>query len=338
MKTLVGIAMLLALAQGTGNAEPINEWRDGCPAGNVKGNYKGTNPRWLGAPPQQDSYLVPSRLLVGLESGYYVASTISDENGAREQPRARILVPYASLQQNLTFIPNRYLSRLALNVLVPHGQRRSGDEFGEPPNHPGNVVVSVAYRRHLLYAFFGRPQKNEEETVPDVIAGLRVAYSIGASVAFPTGADDDTAAKLSAYTPFNVNWFSSRTFQDFDETLAMSGEIRIESVGCYAPFIHLKASVIPGSREVVALTQSVALGIHVTDHNAIYLQYALAILGANPLNGADAVHRLRAGIEHSERLLYGIISPGAFIDVMRGSDHLSGFVIGLYASYSWEER
>lgn len=322
------IASVLALLSGSAGAE---EFRDACPAGNMK-KYPGTNPRWLGATPQQDSELVPSRVVLGFETAYYVASTVVDENGPREQPRARVLTEYLSVHQNL--------GHLGLTAQLSASQRRPGDYAGPSPSQLGNVVLAAAYRRHLLYAFFGQQRENDEKAVEGSIAGLRVAYALGASLAVPTRDDRDAALQLASFAPFDLQRSSPKSIPDIGGTAALTGEIRIESVGCYAPFIHLKATAIPNQSEremasdvwTLSLSQSIAIGMYVSDHNALYLQYALALLGAGTSSSADAVHRLRAGLEHSRQNF----AVGVTIDVMRGSEKLNGFVIGVYLAPNWE--
>ncbi|MBA3458603.1 MAG: hypothetical protein H0T46_01470 [Deltaproteobacteria bacterium] len=329
MKAAVLVAAGMSLVAATAHGE---EWRDGCPAGNMK-KYPGTSPRSLGAAPQQDSELVPSRVVIGVESAYYVATTGEDEIGQPlEHPRARVLTEYVALHQNIW--------RFGFTALISGSHRRSGDYEGPSPSRLGNLVLAAAYRRHYLYAFFGEADEHDETAHAGTIAGLRVAFAGGASVSIPMRNDVQDGYHLAAFAPFNLHWSTPKSFISFDETIAATGEIRIESVGCYAPFIHLKATAIPNhqalsnesTRWTLSLSQSIALGMYVSDHNALYVQYALALLGAGTQSGADAVHRLRAGVEHSRQHS----AFGVTIDVMRGSERLNGFVLGAYFAPNWE--
>lgn len=344
----IRVAVATCVLRVSAAAETTYEWRDGCPAGN-RPDYPGTISHWHGATPQTDSALMPSHVMAGSQLSYYTAHNVQGDGTefTGTIPRLRLWTPYLQAHQNFR-LGKRSPHSLALTATLPYGRQFDGDRKvdgnGRIPPSPdllGNPTVALSYRRHKLYGYFDR-QDEENRDVDDAVAGMRIAWAARVATSFPRSDRHDDRLSLALAHPFDAHWFGPAGILGLPGPLAAAFELRAESVGCYAPFVHIRLSVSVQSEagdRVLYLPQTAAVGMYVSSQTALLFQYGVMIRTSNAddtqqsLFGIDAVHRFRFGGEHTRdawRL-------GANIDLFRGSQRLEGVIIGAYFLLNWDK-
>lgn len=317
------------------------EWRDGCPPANFEraadhiafsrsidrpeaahDDYN-TDPHQVGVVPDFDSAFLPTRIAVLGTYSHFADS--SDEVSPDEHDaatRARLFGGALQLHVNWT-VADEW--RLGASVTAGVLDRLSGDS-GSTPRQLANIAFAPAIRHGFLTSFIHAEPGH-------TIAALRHGVALqGLVTASPTTFDAMERLVLMRHSAFDSYLYSPhRTWGGFFE-------YRIEGVGCYSPFIHLrlggtKTTDLAGHGMWV-LPESVAAGLAVAADASVFAQYSVLVaVGTNPVEsdpilGSNVIHRFRIGLEWESPLA----TLGTHLDLFRGSVAYNGTVIGVYAS------
>jgi hypothetical protein len=299
---------LLALCWGAVGRAGIAEWRDGCPAGNVQQTpdivfadpaaappYSGTDPRLMGPAPQLDSALVPTRVLLAPAYLHFA--------GDDEAPRARLLGGLAQVKVNAgeSHSTNPWVGGLSLTA--PYLAVLSGDlaPDGQPapaPDQAGNLVLALSLQHYWLTSILDDPDTDAKV----YIAGLRNAWALQLTgAARPWSHDAEDSAILLQRTAFDAALFTPH------KAVGGSFEWRTEGVGCYAPFIDVRLSLLltrDASEQHWSLfaPQTLAVGFAGSSSATAMVQYGMLFSAysgpaAKAVLPTNVVHRVRFGLD-----------------------------------------
>jgi hypothetical protein len=343
MKHLLATIVILVSTR-TAHAGIDTDWRDGCPAGNMQTagdvsyassddtpKYRGTNVRRTGAAPDLDSALIPSRF--GL-AGFY-AHLSSSASGAGVPAYLAGWIAHAHQNVDFSETDERIWSFGASEMLA-------GMEITENSTTAfqlGNFVFAPSLRRHWTTTGTdvekSAPDRFDSSVIDPV--GLRHAIAFQGLIAgryqWGTGPGEaDQDFRLLQRTAFDGYLIAPR------ETLGLAFETRSEGVGCYAPFVHLRLSILgthDTAGKLMALApQTLAVGFYASSHFAIMFQYGLLLYEATnrehrALLDTNAIHRFRIGGEWTSQDW----SFAAHFDLFRGSTLYDGTVFGFSVSH-----
>ncbi len=320
--------------------------RDGCPPGarEVRRDvayasaadiapYGGTQEKLTGPVPELDSALVPT--------SFVMAGSYTHYSPAMAAQRARIwegsLMAHLNLATDRTWLDDDL--SIGFTFIASGASVSSGDSVAMVPNAApseyGNLVLAVSLRGHGLTSII--------DNGPPRLSALRHAWAFQVLGAIPPGSQDSAAAKqaltLEQWYPYDSYRYAPHW------ALGASAEWRMESIGCYAPFVHLRIGFVmnpnldtkTGETDNVMFLapQTLTLGVYPTARLAAMFQYGLLIYYSpaaprrdDPLPGTNAVHRFRFATE----LPVGTVRVGAHLDLFRGATLYDGTVFGVYVS------
>jgi len=337
------VAIVLLALSGRARAD----WRDGCPAGNLQSaadvtytkaaDAPGpgeTNPRLLGPAPQLDSALVPTRVLL--------APAYLHFEGSSDAPRAQLIGALAQVNLNAgQSAPTRAVvfgASLTVPYLNVEGNNlAAGGQSAPAPAQLGNLVLGLSLKRHWLTSFLD----DRTTDARAYIAGVRNAWAVQLiGAARPWSHDADGSTILLQRTAFDAALFTPH------KAGGPAFEWRSEGVGCFAPFIHVRLSVVfsKDARDQhwsIFAPQTLALGLAPSSRFTAMVQYGMVFSAyTGPAGGAgqavlptNVVHRIRFGVDLSG----GSISAGAALDLFLNSALYDGTALVGYVAYNFGE-
>lgn len=347
MRRLVwSVAVPIVFLVATASRSWAGGWRDGCPAGALQQNpdvtyptpeaapsYPGTNPRSIGPAPQLDSALVPTRALLTVPFLHFSSN--------QSASRARMLGGIAQVSANSGNQSDVETSPFVggLKLTVPYLDLLSGDSSSSGQPTPtarefGNVVVAGSLQHYWLTSILA----DKASGGPVDIASLRNAWAIQGILAFRPGPSNvGDATILVQRTAFDSALFAPNF------TLGTAFEVRTEGVGCYAPFIDVRLSVL-GNQDaaeqhwMMFFPETVAVGFTPGAQAFVAMfQYGLLFSAyTGPSNQAllppSVVHRFRFGLDFFSDPGF---SAGAHLDLFAGNALYDGTAIELYTSWNF---
>jgi hypothetical protein len=286
------------------------DWRDGCPAGYDRAGYE-RDPR-LGAAPEPDSALTGGRALVGLDPTYHTAHASS--------PRSTTYDAFFHVQGRWSWLTGGLTGSYVYDL---EGPTRTWWL-----NHH---VASIGLR----YDFEGELAADQAAKTQG--ASLRRGFAIQAIGGLGSSDLDnvDGFRREVALRPFDGYLLAPRA-------LGVMAEFRIEQVGCYAVFAHLRGGMVGtgfgdarSAIEVpaVMVPTTLAVGAYVSDQVAVIAEYGVAVQRPPGSDNYASYQRVRAVIDITGN--WG--SVGGHLDF---TTHVYGVVGGLYVAINvpWLER
>lgn len=295
MRAICVLAVTVAIGAPVARAE----WRDGCPAGYDRRDYQ-RDPR-LGAAPSTESALTDGRVLGGIDPSYHTAHASS--------PRTTTYDYFFHVQERLRAV--------TLGLTGSYLYHLEGATRTWWLHH---YVLSIGLRHDF-----------EGELAADQAAktqggSLRRGFVVQAI----GGAGSSDLANLDGFRrqavlrPFDGYLLASRVG-------GFMAEFRMEQVGCYAVFAHLRGGVLwtgfgdAGSTSTAAVMApaTFALGAYVSDHAAVIAEYGVAVQQFSGSERYVSYQRVRAVIDYAAS--WGSI--GFHLDF---TTHIYGLVSGGY--------
>ncbi|TMQ07595.1 MAG: hypothetical protein E6J90_19550 [Deltaproteobacteria bacterium] len=287
-------------------ATPVSarDWKDGCPP-YVRAFDPAHAPRAadFGTSADVDSALGPSRLTL---SGRAASLSAADGDPLRRSLDGHLLAGRAVLALNF----NGPSLMFAYAYGAHDGTQATGRTLG-------TLMTYVGFRRTGL-------------VLGDALrVGSSLRIGMGSSPSISVGKDGSSPDGEHAETLARASPFESEAFA-FDRPVVVSLESRIEVVGCYAPFLALRADVVewregfdmPRSRNASlwALPLRLTVGGFVTKPS---MQVALALEAGFELRssalGYHRTGRVRVLVElPMSKLRFGIYGGGFFGDSKGG--------------------
>jgi len=303
-------ACLIAAVSLTGSgAAAADEWRDGCPAG-MRSHYRRSDFR-MGAVPDPATGLTQNRLTLSAIQTY----------GSDHPDLANHYTVHAVAHVHLEY---PFPLRPVLDVLVP-----STNDSGQP-EVVGLPALRVGFRKNYLGSLDASALHAADARS---VAGFRKSYAVQIWTAGTGGAVTGDGLVAANRLPFEYYLFAP------DRSVGGRFEYRLETVGCYAPFLHFLAEAIvtpslgqpTGSDVLIGYISAVTAGAMLEDHISVAGQYALSVLQLGTRE-FSVHHRFRvAGEWSASRYIVGL-----YVDVItRGSGAALGVYVGVNDNHGY---
>lgn len=304
-------SMCIAGVVAAGLAVPLEaahaDWRDGCPAGYLRG-YHSPSPSQLGAAAEAESALTSNRILLGIDPSYHTARG--------DLPRSTTYDFFGHFQQLFQPITIGATFSYLYHLEGPAREEWSGPlvgslgwrhDYQDDPDHPEETDI----RRAWVIQFIG---------------GRELGHS----------SDVDAYRREAAFRAFDGYLLSSNV-------LGGMGEYRLEQIGCYSVFAHIRGGALwtghgdrsPGPSSVAGIEEPVltfpvtlAVGAYVEEHLALIGEYGIALQRPEDVPRYASTQRLRVVLDYTTSLL----SLNAHIEF---ASHVDGIIAGAYIAINW---
>ncbi len=241
-------------------------------------------------------------------------------------PAAHLATGIIDGQFDIDVIGEVYRNILALGAISSFETFLPGDSYAT--NQVGNPVATISWQTYWLTSGTvletSARGSNGDPVEPVGIRHAIAEQVIVADRTWGTSTSDDYAGLFMQRTAFEPYLSSPHRM------LGFAVETRHENVGCYAPFIDLRASAYEandtvGDHYAIIVPVTLAIGFNATENTSAFFQYGIALYthtGAAAtqaqdlfeLSGTGMIHRFRFGAQYdTQRLAFAL-----YVDLYRG--------------------